>query len=51
MPKYKTRRRNSMAKNYVMAGYTTPAGVTDSESVKKMQQMLGVKADGIWGRS
>jgi peptidoglycan hydrolase-like protein with peptidoglycan-binding domain len=35
--------------NYVMAGYTTPAGVTDAEGVRKMQQMLGVKADGIWG--
>ena len=38
-----------MAKKYVLDGYTTPPGVTDSESVAKMQQMLGVKADGVWG--
>ena len=38
-----------MAKNYVLDGYTTPAGVTDTESVKKMQRMLGVTADGVWG--
>ncbi len=38
-----------MAKKYVLDGYTTPPGVTDSESVAKMQRMLGVKADGVWG--
>lgn len=38
-----------MGKKYVLDGYTTPAGVTDAEGVKKVQQMLGVKADGVWG--
>jgi hypothetical protein len=38
-----------MAKKYVLDGYTTPAGITDAAGVKKMQQELGVTADGVWG--
>lgn len=40
-----------MAKNYVLDGYTTPAGVNDREGVSNVQRMLGVTADGVWGRS
>ena len=38
-----------MAKYYVN-GYTTPDDVSNSDDVKRYQRMLGVKADGIWGR-
>ena len=39
-----------MGKKYVLDGYTTPAGVNDRE-VSNVQRMLGVTADGVWGRS
>lgn len=40
--------------NYVIGGYTTPAGVTDQEGVRRVQRQLNegganLKVDGIWG--
>lgn len=34
---------------YYLEGYTTPNGVDSSEKVKKIQSVLGVRQDGIWG--
>ncbi len=35
--------------SYYLAGYATPEGVSSRADVKKYQQRLGVKADGVWG--
>lgn len=35
--------------NYYLRGYTPPSTVTNKDSVKQIQQQLGVKADGVWG--
>ncbi|HMM32558.1 MAG TPA: hypothetical protein PKB13_12370 [Clostridia bacterium] len=34
---------------YHLEGYATPNGIDSSKKVKKMQAVLGVKQDGIWG--
>ena len=39
-----------MSKYYV-SGYKTPDDVKNSDDVKKYQQFLGVKTDGIWGKN
>jgi len=35
--------------SYYMDGYTPPEGVNSASDVKKYQEQLGVKVDGIWG--
>ena len=35
--------------NYYLNGYMPPVWIRNSEDVKREQQRLGIKADGIWG--
>ena len=36
--------------NYYLNGYMPPVWIQNSEDVKREQQRLGIKADGIWGK-